>query len=295
MAAKKYDLIFSEEEKEKIRQEYLSGLSIRDIQKRYDIKCRDWVQYKLLKGIVRNTSEASVLSHKRHPESFLHTDKTKAIIREKRLAFMKAHPEQTAWRKNNEPSYPEKCFIKFLEENGYDKKFLIEREKSVFPFYIDFAFTQIKLAVEIDGSQHVREEERIRKDEEKNKLLHDNGWKVLRVSENTVRKDWVTLKEKLDKIIGSNGLVFETVGIFCSKKEYKKVERDENGLSERMKESNFKQRKVKNRPSLEEIEKLLETMPMTQVGKKFGVTDNAVRKWIKQYKKTGFHVPDTNT
>ena len=96
-------------------------------------------------------------------------------------------------------------------------------------------------------------------------------------------------------MIGSNDVVFEIVGVFCSKKEYKKVERDENGLSEKMKESNFKQRKVKNRPSLEEIEKLLETMPMTQVGKKFGVTDNAIRKWIKQYKKTGSHVPDTNT
>jgi hypothetical protein len=47
----------------------------------------------------------------------------------------------------------------------------------------------------------------------------------------------------------------------------------------------FNKRKVENRPSLEQLEKDLETMPMTKVGAKYGVTDNSVRKWIKNYKK----------
>ncbi len=41
-------------------------------------------------------------------------------------------------------------------------------------------------------------------------------------------------------------------------------------------------RKVE-RPSKEELEKMLETMPMTQIGLKYGVSDNAVRKWAKSY------------
>lgn len=40
-----------------------------------------------------------------------------------------------------------------------------------------------------------------------------------------------------------------------------------------------------NRPTLKQIEKDLETMSMVAVGKKYGVSDNAVRKWIKKYKK----------
>lgn len=42
----------------------------------------------------------------------------------------------------------------------------------------------------------------------------------------------------------------------------------------------FKKRKVQ-RPSNDEIYKLLETMSMEAVGRKYGVTGNSVRKWIK--------------
>lgn len=38
-------------------------------------------------------------------------------------------------------------------------------------------------------------------------------------------------------------------------------------------------RKVQNRPSREELKTLIKTMPFTQIGKKYGVTDNAIRKW----------------
>ena len=44
-------------------------------------------------------------------------------------------------------------------------------------------------------------------------------------------------------------------------------------------------RKVQNRPSLEQLEKDLETLYYTQVGRKYGVSDNCIRKWIKGYKK----------
>ena len=47
----------------------------------------------------------------------------------------------------------------------------------------------------------------------------------------------------------------------------------------------FNKRKVKNRPSLETLLEDLKTLPYTKVGKKYGVSDNCIRKWIKQYKK----------
>ena len=49
--------------------------------------------------------------------------------------------------------------------------------------------------------------------------------------------------------------------------------------------SNETKKKVKDRPSLETLLKDLETMPYTKVGKKYGVSDNCIRKWIKNYKK----------
>lgn len=43
------------------------------------------------------------------------------------------------------------------------------------------------------------------------------------------------------------------------------------------------QRKVENRPEREELKYLIRHFPFTQIGKKYGVTDNAIRKWCKQY------------
>ena len=46
--------------------------------------------------------------------------------------------------------------------------------------------------------------------------------------------------------------------------------------------ASLKMRKV-GRPSEEELEKLILEMPLTKIGKQFGVSDNAVRKWCKNY------------
>ena len=42
-----------------------------------------------------------------------------------------------------------------------------------------------------------------------------------------------------------------------------------------------KQRKVKDRPTHEELKKLLSTNSYCAVGKMYGVSDNAIRKWLK--------------
>lgn len=48
-------------------------------------------------------------------------------------------------------------------------------------------------------------------------------------------------------------------------------------------EQHIKRRKVKTRPTSDELWELIKTMPFTQVGKLYGVTDNAIRKWCKEY------------
>lgn len=42
-------------------------------------------------------------------------------------------------------------------------------------------------------------------------------------------------------------------------------------------------RKVKDRPSYETLIEDLKTLPVTGVGRKYGVSDNAIRKWLKKY------------
>ena len=43
------------------------------------------------------------------------------------------------------------------------------------------------------------------------------------------------------------------------------------------------EKKVKNRPTVEELQKLINSITMVKIGKIYGVSDNAVRKWAKSY------------
>ena len=282
MKKSKYDLIFNDVQKEIIKQDYVNnGLSIRDISKKYAIKSKSYVS-KLLNGVIRSYSEANKISHQKYPERYLHNDETKQILREKRLEYIKNNPHKTAWRQKNQ-SYPEKMFQKFLEEYGYTDNFLIQREYSVFPYFIDFAFVDLKIAIEIDGSQHL-EKKRQEKDREKDILLKENGWRVIRISEHIVKTDWNLIKNILNDFISLNKeATFKQVGILQkNKSEYKYVKRDEFGRSEKMNNASIQQRK-QIRPSANELEKEIRLSNFKKVGEKYGVSDNTIRKWCLFY------------
>lgn len=282
MGQSKYDLIFTEKDKEIIRDDYVKNwLSIRDIMSKYNIKSKCYIE-KILNGVIRNYSESNKIAHKRYPEKYQHSEDTKKHLREKRLEYIKNNPDKTAWRLKNQ-SYPEKIFEKFLNEKGYADKFLIQREYSVFPYFIDFAFIDLKIAIEIDGSQHILEE-RKKRDNKKDLLLQEKGWKVIRIAEHIVKTDWELLTEKLNHFIIDDNINFERVGIIKAPKKREKVQRNKDGRSEKEIERAFKQRKVVNRPSKEVLLSEIKEYSFYFLGKKYGVTDNTIRKWCKSYK-----------
>ena len=82
-------------------------------------------------------------------------------------------------RWNNEPSYPEKWFIKVIENEFEDKNY--NRKYPFHGFSLDFAWVEKKKCIEIDGDQHQRFEEYKIRDERKNKKLTEEGWKYLRL------------------------------------------------------------------------------------------------------------------
>ena len=65
---------------------------------------------------------------------------------------------------------------------------------------------------------------------------------------------------------------------------YEKKLRNENGLTKRQEEQHFEQRKVFDRPSKETLSNDICNMSFVKVGKKYGVSDNTIRKWCKYYK-----------
>lgn len=281
MGYSKYDLVLSENDKKRIKEDYeYNHLSIKDVMHKYGVKSKCYIT-KLLNGIIRNYSEANKIAHQKYPEKYLHNEKTKNKIREARLKFMKEHPEQTAWRLKNK-SYLEEMFEVFLQERGYADKYLIQREYSVFPYFIDFAFVDLKIAIEIDGSQHLLED-RQERDKKKDKLLQKQGWKVIRIAENVIKTDWDKIQEILNDFLTlETNITFQQVGIVKAPHAREFVQRDEFGRSEKMNNAAIQQRR-QVRPTAEELVKEIISSNFKQVGKKYGVSDNTIRKWCLFY------------
>jgi very-short-patch-repair endonuclease len=255
--------------------------SVRDLRKKFKLQSDD---IKIILGDkTRSLSEANKLSRKKYPEKFKHTEESKKIMREKRLEFMKNNPHKTAWRLSN-ISYPEKLCIDHIEKNGLDKKYAIVREYSVFPYFIDFAFVNQMVAIEIDGSQHLLPERKER-DDKKDKLLNELGWLVIRVSEKEIKTNINNVFDEIVLILNKKPKINNVrIGMVVKPKKYQKKERNEFGFTESEIKSKFKQRKVK-RPPLSVLLEQTKQMGFPKTGKLYNVSENTIRKWIKAYHK----------
>ena len=255
--------------------------SVKDLRKKFQIQSEDIKD--ILGNKVRSSSESNKLAHMKYPENFKHTEESKKIMREKRLEFMKNNPEKTAWRLSN-VSYPEKLCIEYIEKNSLDKKYSIVREYSVFPYFIDFAFVNEMVAVEIDGSQHLLPERKER-DDKKDKLLDDLGWLVIRVSEKEIKTNIDEVFKQILLILKDKPKINNhRIGLVVKPKKRKKKERNEFGFTEKQIQSIKSQRRVE-RPPIDELKKLIEKNGYRGTGKIFGISDNAIRKWLKSYNK----------
>lgn len=86
------------------------------------------------------------------------------------------------------PSYPEKLTIDFLD----GKNIPYTREFKISKYFIDFAFIERKIALEIDGRTH-NDSEIIIKDLKRDEYLKSIGWKIHRIK-------WVNDNNHFDKL-----------------------------------------------------------------------------------------------
>lgn len=192
---------------------------------------------------------------------------------------MRENPEQTAWRKKN-MSYPEKVFKDTVYDLGLNNKFLIEREYSVFPYFIDYAFINEKVAVEIDGEQHNLPERKIN-DKKKDELLINHGWRVYRITAKKMIDEPKKVMKNLIEFIGTSKTKDNCGVIKHVSKKYTPL-REDGKKTEKEIKSYIKQRKIK-RPPYNKLIKEIEELGYVGIGKKYKVSDNAIRKWKKFY------------
>lgn len=83
-----------------------------------------------------------------------------------RIAFLKRNAGTFNWIPNNTPSYFEKSFMDWLDDNGYRDEYVAQQhfhnDEANTNYFLDIYFDDIKLNIELDGTHHEREQQQKR-------------------------------------------------------------------------------------------------------------------------------------
>lgn len=110
-----------------------------------------------------------------------------------------------------------------------------ETERSFHKFFLDFAWPEKRLCVEIDGELHRYKKQQIN-DAEKDRLLKEEGWKELRLTWSFIQSNKERTKEIVKKFLENTGDV--TQPLWKSKRQLAEEKRKENELNNIPKDKN---------------------------------------------------------
>ena len=128
-----------------------------------------------------------------------HSEESKKKISEARLKYLLNNPDKVPYLLNHSSkmSYPEKIFKNALESSGIEG-WVYNYQNSIYQY--DFAFTEKKIDVEIDGDTHLTEKVK-QIDERRDKFSIENGWVVLRFTAREVKTDVIRCINQLKLLL----------------------------------------------------------------------------------------------
>lgn len=214
--------------------------------------------------------------------------------------FWSENPDKHPWKKNTKfKSVPCINFKKILSEMGiqFIEEYTISDDRL---FSVDIALPQHKISIEINGNQHYEKDGTL-KEYYKNRhnFIESLGWKIYELHYSICFNDEV-IKKTINNILdGCEIFDFDYDKYLYDKlnrsKEYKsdkkykyEVKMDNCKCGELMRKgskicrkcASFNSRKVE-RPPIDILLKEIKNMGYVKTGKKYGVSDNAIRKWVK--------------
>lgn len=161
------------------------------------------------KGLTKETNESIAKAGKTLSESYaagkfipsqkgkVHTEEEKRKISESRKQYLLEHPEKVPYILNHHSkgdSYPEKYFKEVFDNAKID----YSQNYYSNGYFLDFAWPDIKIYIEIDGEQHYVDHRIVEHDKVRTQRLHELGWRLLtRIRWSEFQKLEQTEKENL--------------------------------------------------------------------------------------------------
>ena len=132
-------------------------------------------------------------------------------------------------RKNMPHSYPETWLIDVLKNNfNQIENIDYETERPFYRFFLDFAWPEKRLCIEIDGELH-RYEKQQNNDKEKDRLLKEDGWKELRLKWGYINSNKVEAIKLIENFLNETGDI--TIPLYKTKREIWEEQHKENKLN----------------------------------------------------------------
>jgi very-short-patch-repair endonuclease len=209
-----------------------------------------------------------------------------------RIKYLKENPDKHPWKRNSKfKSVPCELFKTKLIENNI--RFIEEFQPSNERFYsIDIAFPNKKIGIEINGNQHYENDGRLKEYYiKRNDFLNSIGWKLYDIHYSIIYND--ELLKSIISEIKNFSLNQDDLNLYSIEHQNNKKFNSEKkcldcGIKIRNKSTRCRKCAAKLRksvicPSKEVLSELIKTHTLVSLGKKYNVSDNAVRKWAKSY------------
>ena len=279
----KCDSLYSQ--KKSIKKDYLEGISVSKLRKKYHAQTESLKILFGQLGVYRTRSQSGTLFNKLNPGYVKHTDETKAKMRKARLKYMKENPEKTNWfRLRTEMSYPEKLFKKLIDKNKLARKYDITREYPIHPYFTDFAFINIKVDFEIDGSQHWLIKERIKSDKKKEKLFLKKGWQVYRIPEFKLKNNFKEIEKDVKRFLNN---IPKTPKIYKYENdiiEYEKIKKEKIARIKAQSKKYWDRLKLLSKVRKKDFKEIYPSSGWaTSLGDIWGITEQRARFYSKKH------------
>lgn len=148
-------------------------------------------------------------------------------------SLKKAHSEgrHPGWEHiNSNPdkmSYPEKFIQKILINNNIYERYSVLHNLKINKYFLDFAIIELKIDIEIDGSQHFRNDLAILHDKKRNLLLESIGWKIYRICWIEFNND---TKQQILKLLNFIENAEKQTSVYYDIKLFKKQKKTKNEI-----------------------------------------------------------------
>jgi len=271
---------------EDVINDYSNGVSLNKLINKYRVSHKLIVRvFKKFNIKVRNNKE-SMIGRVGNP----HTEESKKKISIARKKFLSENPEKHPWKLSDKfNSKPCENFKKVIENMGlvYVEEMNVSSDRN---FSIDIAFPQYKIGIEINGNQHYNNDGTLKEYyKERNNYITKLGWRLNEIHYSICFDDDTIIKV-LKNILNNVDKVYDFDYDEYLKNKLKLKEDKFCDCGDKIRSNSKKcvkcasyDKRVIKRPSLDVLLQNVNEIGYKGTGRKYGVSDNSIRKWIRYY------------